>query len=145
MADIFSKEKRSEIMSRIRSKDTKPETRLYEMVRDIIGNRRKIDRNLNSLPGQPDIFIPSLKLVIFLDGCFYHSCPIHGHLPKTNKKYWTNKLIMNASRDEKNQRPLRSLGYSVWRFWEHDLKTNTSEKTYIKLKNRLSARIEKLH
>ena len=142
MADIFSPEKRSEIMSRIRSSGTQPEERLFEIIQLIIGKRRKIKRHVTNLPGQPDFLIPSLKLIIFLDGCFYHGCPLHGHIPKSNREYWGPKLERNVKRDNSSRRKLRSMGYFVWRFWEHELKGRAIEKTYSKLKNRFQKKLK---
>lgn len=140
MADIFTPEKRSEIQSRIRSSGTKPEDVLYAAIRSILGPRWRIDRNVTELPGQPDILIPSLRLVIFADGCFYHCCPKHGRRPKTNGRYWWPKLKRNVLRDAANRRRLRALGYSVWRFWEHDLKGRAMARTYCRLERRLQKR-----
>jgi DNA mismatch endonuclease (patch repair protein) len=67
MADIFTPEKRSEIMSRIRSTGTTPETRLWVLVRAALGRRWRIDRNVRTLPGQPDVLIPSLRLAVFAE------------------------------------------------------------------------------
>lgn len=122
MVDYLTPEKRSANMSRIRSTGTRPEERLYAAVRDSLGHRWRIDRNVNSLPGRPDLVIPSLQLIIFVDGCFYHCCPLHGHMPLSNQDYWIPKLQRNVRRDRTNRRKLRQLGYSVWRFWEHDFK-----------------------
>ena len=119
MADIYSPAKRSRIMAAIRSTGTGPEQRLYETVRAALGHRWRIDRNVRTLPGQPDILIPSLRLAIFLDGCFYHCCPRHGHLPKSNRGYWAPKLARNVRRDCVNRRALRRMGFGVWRIWEH--------------------------
>lgn len=139
MADIFSKGKRSQIMSRIRSAGTTPERRLYAIVREILGPKRRIDRNVHSLPGRPDVVIPSLKLAMQADGCFYHRCPKHGHEPKTNRDYWLPKLRRNAERDALYRRKLRALGFSVWRIWEHDLKMSKSGRTYAILSRRVIA------
>ena len=121
MADIFSKRKRSQIMSRIRCAGTEPEQQLYQMVRSILGHRWRIDQNVQNLPGRPDIVIPTLQMIIFLDGCFYHSCPEHGHHPKSNQSYWLPKLRANQARDRANRRRLRQMGYKVISYWEHDL------------------------
>jgi DNA mismatch endonuclease (patch repair protein) len=129
VADIFTKKKRSEIMSRIRCAATKPEQRLVQMVRRILGYRWRIEQNVQSLPGRPDIVVPSLSLIIFLDGCFYHGCPAHGHRPKSNKKYWIPKLKRNKERDDVNRRLLRKMGFTVVRFWEHDLQVAQLPKT----------------
>jgi DNA mismatch endonuclease (patch repair protein) len=135
--DIFTTKKRSEIMSRIKSSGTAPETRLFLCVREALGCRWRIDLNVRTLPGQPDVVVPSLRLVIFADGCFYHSCPLHGHHPKSNSDYWVPKLERNKSRDRLNRRTLRSLGFSVWSFWEHDLRDRNAKNTIRILQRRL--------
>ena len=73
------------------------------------------------LVGTPDVFFPNYKLAIFLDGCFWHSCPKCGHIPKTNFKYWKAKLANNVLRDSKKKIALENEGYTVIRFWEHEL------------------------
>jgi len=140
MTDIFTPQKRSEIMSRIRSSGTDPEKRMFAILQVILGKRRRIDLNRRDLPGQPDFLIPSLSLAIFVDGCFYHCCPAHGHLPKSRMGYWGPKLRRNLSRDRANRRALRLLGYSVWRFWEHDLKVQSVDRTIAVLRRRLLTR-----
>jgi DNA mismatch endonuclease (patch repair protein) len=121
MADVYTPEKRSRIMAAIRSSGTAPEEHLYSIVRGALGRRWRIDRNVRALPGQPDIVIPSLRLAIFLDGCFYHCCPRHGRIPKSNRAYWAPKLARNVCRDRANSRALRRIGFGVWRIWEHAL------------------------
>ena len=145
MTDIFSSDKRSVIMSRIRSQGTKPEVRLCAIIREILGKRRRIMLNVTSLPGCPDIVVPSLKLVIFSDGCFYHCCPRHGHTPKSNSEYWAPKLARNLRRDRRIRRHLRSLGYSVWRVWEHDLSTTKIESTLQRLRRRIGKRAAQIN
>lgn len=140
MADIFSQVKRSEIMSRIRSKGTEPESRLYLTIRDVLGKKWRIDRNINSLPGCPDILVPSLGIAIFADGCFYHGCKIHGHTPKTNRAYWVPKLQRTVRRDLSNRRKLRRLGFAVWRIWEHEL----TNKNLPVVQKKIERRIKKI-
>lgn len=123
MTDVFTPDKRSQVMSRIRATGTQPEEKLYLMVRDLLGNRWRIDRNRTDLPGKPDLVVPSLKLAVFMDGCFFHKCPTHGRIPDKNHLYWKPKLEGNVRRDVANRRKLRKNGYSVWRVWEHGLKT----------------------
>jgi len=142
MADIFSKNKRSDIMSKIRSSGTKPEAAAYLLFRAILGHRRRIDTINSDILGHPDLFIPSLSLVVFVDGCFYHGCPIHGHIPKTHKKYWAPKLERTAKRDRRYRAKLRKQGYAVWRLWEHDLKSSCREHLLRVLEKKLSKKIE---
>jgi DNA mismatch endonuclease (patch repair protein) len=128
-------------MARIRSSGTHIEDDLYEIVRGALGYRWRIDRNRPDLPGKPDLVIPSLSVAIFADGCFYHQCPEHGRVPNSNTDYWEQKLERNERRELLNRRVLRSNGFSVWRFWEHDFKTKAAaERTASILKNRLTRR-----
>jgi len=78
-------------MSRIRSSGTAPEERLYQAVRDALGHRWRIDRNVTSMLGRPDVVIPPLQLAIFADGCFFHGCPEHYRPPLSNRDYWVPK------------------------------------------------------
>jgi len=139
VTDIFSPRKRSKIMSRIRSSGTTAEQALFWTVRAAIGNRRAIQMNVSQLPGCPDLVIPSLNLVIFANGCFYHGCPMHGHIPKSNKAYWLPKLRGNMRRDVTHRRKLRRLGYRVWTVWEHDLRGTRRESTRRRLHRRFCA------
>ena len=137
MADIFSTKKRGEIMSRIKCSGTAVENTLHSIVRESIGMRWRVDRNSRILPGKPDIVIPTLRLVIFADGCFYHVCPEHGHAPKSNKKYWLPKLAQTRQRDKRNRRELRRMGFTVWRFWEHSLRGRLLHKTRFTIMGKL--------
>ena len=140
MTDVVSKEKRSQIMSRIRSSGTQPERRLQAIVQQILGSGYLMKSNVRGLPGQPDVLIPAMKLAIFADGCFYHGCPKHGHIPKSRVNYWAPKLARTKRRDVRRRRRLRTLGYRVWRFWEHDFKRSSIERVYRILTRRLKNR-----
>lgn len=141
MTDIFDADKRSQIMSRIRSTGTTPEVLLYQIVRLSLGHRWRIRQNARDLPGQPDIVVPTLSLAIFADGCFFHQCPDHGRIPDTNRPYWETKLAGNVRRDAENRDKLRKLGYSVWRYWEHDLRGRNLLTTREEIDHRLSQRV----
>jgi len=91
------------------------------------------------LPGKPDIVMPHNRLAIFVDGCFWHWCPRCGHIPKTNKRYWTAKLERNRRRDRENTRTLRRLGFKVVRIWECQLK-KTPEKCLQRIEQALRER-----
>ena len=115
MTDIFSKEKRSWVMSRIRSKNTKMEDLLAkEMKQHNIRFKR-----YPKIYGNPDFSME--KTVIFIDGCFWHKCPLHYKKPSTRKRFWLQKIENNVKRDKKVTTLLRKKGYNVMRFWEHDL------------------------
>ncbi|MGH8248471.1 MAG: hypothetical protein ACREUU_18790 [Gammaproteobacteria bacterium] len=100
--------------------------------------------NRADLPGQPDVVIPSLRLVVFADGCFYHCCPQHGHLPKSNLSYWSPKLARNIRRDASTRRRLRRLGFSVWRLWEHELRGRNVGRTARRLQRGIERRLAEM-
>lgn len=141
MTDHVSSEGRSRIMSAIRSSGTIPENRLYEAVRGELDHRWRIERNVATLPGKPDLLIPSLWLALFVDGCFFHLCPEHGSVPESNRDYWEPKLARNVKRDGKNRRLLRNAGFAVWRFWEHELRPEELKHTHRRIRRRLSKRL----
>lgn len=120
MADHCSKEGRSRIMSSIRSKRNKStELALAKLLRrhQIKGWRRHQD-----LPGRPDFTFYPHKLVIFVDGDFWHGNPKNYRQPKSNTTYWSNKILQNRRRDSRVNRQLRLRGWTVIRIWESDLK-----------------------
>lgn len=119
MPDIFTKARRSEVMSRIRGRGNKgTELLLVKLFREhqITGWRRHYP-----IAGRPDFAFRKEKVAVFVDGCFWHGCPKHGAKPKANKKYWLPKLQANIARDRKANRDLRGAGWKVVRIWEHDL------------------------
>lgn len=138
--DRMSPEMRSELMSKIRSTGTNPEAALERIVQSALP-RRKIELHSKSLPGRPDVFIPSLKLAIFAQGCFWHSCPKHGRRPGTHTDYWWPKLQANELRDARNQSKLRRSGLGVWVVWEHDLRSNRIVATSARITKRLHNRV----
>lgn len=140
MTDIFSKRKRSLIMSSIRSRGTKPEAALLGSIRGILGARRAVREHIVLCGVRADLYIPSLKLVLFCDGCFYHGCPRHGHVPKSNRSYWVPKLERNVRRDRRYRARLRRSGYRVWSIWEHRLHSPRLQS----LERSLSARLQPL-
>jgi len=116
MVDTISKEKRSKTMSAIRSKNTIPEVALRRALW-AKGYRFRIQYGKEKI----DIAFPTRKIAIFVDGCFWHCCPIHGHLPKSNKEYWIPKLNKNKLRDIGTTERLENERWIVLRIWEHDL------------------------
>ena len=115
-ADVFSKKKRSEVMSLIRSQNTKPE--LY--VRSFLhkqGYRFRLHQK--KLPGSPDIVLKKHKVVINVNGCFWHHHECGNYkIPKTNRKFWLIKFQNNKKRDRLNSLKLRKLGWKVYKIWE---------------------------
>ncbi|MBS1324166.1 MAG: DNA mismatch endonuclease Vsr [Rikenellaceae bacterium] len=128
MADTVSKEKRSEIMSHVTGKETKPEiiVRKYLFARGL-----RYRKNVKRLPGTPDIVFPKYKTAVFVNGCFWHGhkgCR-YSHLPSTNFEYWEKKIADNIERDERKKRELEGLGYRVLIIWQCQLKSNTKIET----------------
>jgi DNA mismatch endonuclease (patch repair protein) len=119
MADVFSKKKRSEVMSRIRSRgNAATELALAKLFR-----RHKITgwRRNQKIFGKPDFIFRKARLAVFVDGCFWHGCPWHGTKPKGNAAFWRNKISRNQTRDRLVTRTLRRTGWRVLRIWEHEL------------------------
>ena len=120
MSDVFTKQKRSEVMSRIRGKGNKDtEVAMIRVFRShhITGWRRN-----QPIFGKPDFTFHKQKVVIFVDGCFWHGCPKHSTMPKNNRKFWRKKLTANKIRDKLVAIELRGKGWTVLRVWEHELK-----------------------
>jgi DNA mismatch endonuclease (patch repair protein) len=136
MPDIFSKAKRSQVMSRIRGRGNKDtELALIRIFRSqlITGWRRN-----QPVFGRPDFVFPKLHLAVFVDGCFWHCCPRHATKPKSNAAFWRKKLAANRARDVLVTRELRRLGWRVIRIWEHELSRNT-ETCLTRLREALAA------
>lgn len=79
------------------------------------------------LKGKPDFFFPRQKIAVFVDGCFWHSCPVCGHTPSTRKRFWGAKLRRNRERDLATVVSLEGAGITVLRIWEHELKSTTGK------------------
>jgi len=105
-------------MSKIRSKDTKIEI-LFRKVLWKKGFRYR--KNSSKYFGKPDLVLPKYKTVIFIDSCFWHNCPKHGYLPKSNLKYWRKKIERNKERDKEVKKYYKKIGWKIFRVWEHDL------------------------
>ena len=114
--DSISKDKRSKIMSAIRSTNTKPEVMLRKALWHR-GLRYRVHYGSEKI----DIAFPSRKLAVFVDGCFWHGCPIHSHMPKSNQEYWVPKLKKNIERDAEKNKRLANQGWKILRFWEHEI------------------------
>lgn len=120
MADIFTPEKRSEVMSKIRSKWTKPEKMIHNYLKG-----HKIRHTMHpKIAGNPDVLLVDRNVAMFIHGCFWHKCPKHYKEPKSRKEYWIPKIESNVKRDTLNARAIRKSGYKVMRVWEHDIGKN---------------------
>ena len=117
--DEFSKKKRSEIMSKIHSSNTKFERKFVDVLKKL--TRKKFQTNVASIKGKPDIVFQKAKICVFLDSDFWHGWryPCWEHLLKNN--FWTTKIENNRTRDRKNTAYLRKNGWKVLRIWGHQI------------------------
>ena len=117
MTDTVDPAKRSEIMSRIRSRDTKPEM-IVRRIAHRLGFRFRLHRR--DLPGCPDLVFPRHRAIILVHGCFWHRHPgcKYATSPKTRVSFWERKFEGNVVRDRRNQNALHELGWRVLVIWE---------------------------
>lgn len=142
--DTISREQRSRTMSRIRSKNTKPELLVR---RFLYANGFRYRVNVRTLPGSPDIVLKKYRTVIFIHGCFWHSHSCQqGRLPQTNVDFWTRKLTRNKERDSDVREKLRQLGWKTMIVWECQLKPAVCQQTLQEVVYLLNkANLENLH
>lgn len=111
-------------MSRIRGKNTGPEIKLRKLLWSQGVRGYRIHLNLT---GKPDIVFTKKKIAIFIDGCFWHKCPVCFQEPETRKDFWMEKIGSNVDRDTKNTFQLQKDGWTVLRFWEHEVRKKPEE------------------
>jgi DNA mismatch endonuclease (patch repair protein) len=128
MSDIFTRNKRSDIMSKVSGKETRPEVFLRKY---LFAQGFRYRKNVKDLPGKPDIVLSKYKTIIFVNGCFWH-----GHtnckkaaLPTSNTQFWKEKISGNIIRDAENIRKLQELGYKVLTVWQCELTQKVREQT----------------
>lgn len=119
MADVLTREQRTFNMSRIRAKNTGPEVKLRKLLSAAGIRGYRIHYNL---PGKPDIVFTKKKIAIFIDGCFWHKCPICFQEPETRKEFWLKKIQSNVDRDKKVNTQLKEGGWKIIRIWEHEIR-----------------------
>jgi DNA mismatch endonuclease (patch repair protein) len=137
MPDVFTKTKRSQVMSRIRGRGNKDtELALIRLFRThrITGWRRH-----QPVFGKPDFIFRTARLAVFVDGCFWHGCPQHATKPRNNSAFWRSKFAANKSRDRLVSRILRSRGWRVLRIWEHELARKIEGRCVRRVLQRLEA------
>lgn len=112
---------RSRNMSAIRRRDTKPEIQLRSQLHQRgLRSRKDYPIRVSGRLIRPDVVFTKHRLAIFVDGCFWHSCPTHGRRPAVNQSYWSPKLEINARRDLEQTNALQASGWIVLRFWTHE-------------------------
>lgn len=121
MTDVHSNKQRSYNMSRILGRNTGPEITLRQLLysKGLRGYRLR-----SKLLGKPDVVFNRYKLVIFIDGCFWHKCPKCFVQPQTRKLFWKTKINNNVERDRKINQKLKKIGWTVIRLWEHEVNKN---------------------
>jgi len=120
MTDMMTKEQRRRNMQAIKSI-----SKLEGVVsKELWKKGFRFRRNTKELFGKPDISIKKYKVVIFIDSCFWHQCPIHGNIPKTNLEYWGKKLKRNQNRDNEVNDYYKKNGWYLKRVWEHEVKND---------------------
>lgn len=118
MVDKMSKENRSKTMKSIRSQSELENS----VTKELWSRGYRFRKNSKSMYGKPDISIQKYKIVIFIDSCFWHVCPLHGNQPKSNQEYWEKKLQRNQQRDIEVNEYYLSHGWNIKRIWEHEIK-----------------------
>lgn len=119
MADTVSKNRRSQIMSLVKSKDTKLEIKFRKTLRKL---GYKFRTNSRSHFGKPDIVLKKYKTVIFIDSCFWHGCVKHCRLPSSGRQYWVQKIARNKARDIEVKKYYKKTNWKIIRIWEHSFK-----------------------
>lgn len=120
VSDKITKEQRSNNMRAIRS-----QSQLENLVSKRLWRRGiRFRKNVKGLKGTPDIVIQKYKVVIFIDSCFWHGCPLHFVMPKTNTDFWDKKIQRNRERDKEVNLFYTEKGWSLKRVWEHEIKSD---------------------
>jgi DNA mismatch endonuclease (patch repair protein) len=119
--DVYDKAKRSAVMARVKSQDTKPELLLRKTL-TALGARYRLQRK--DLPGKPDLVMPGRRLAFFVHGCFWHGhdCARGARVPKANRDYWLAKVARNRARDAASAEALEAAGWRVETLWECEMK-----------------------
>jgi DNA mismatch endonuclease (patch repair protein) len=119
--DKYSKEIRTKMMSSVKSKNTKLETKVSK---ELWREGYRFRKNVKSLFGKPDLAIKKYKIVVFIDSCFWHGCELHCRMPKSNEDYWVSKIDRNKKRDKEVTNYYQNRGWSIVRLWEHQLRND---------------------
>lgn len=135
--DTVSPDVRSRTMRAVKGKNTTLEMSLRRALWS--AGVRGWRLHSNKLPGKPDLVFSTSRVVVFIDSCFWHGCALHLRMPKSNLDYWQAKIGRNKTRDLLNTKELRTLGWRVLRFWEHEIREN-AEKCVAKVERAIARR-----
>lgn len=117
------------VMKGNRKVGSKPETQLRSVLHRLgYRFRKNFSINADELRVKPDVVFTKKRLAVFVDGCFWHRCPIHGTDPRVNQGYWGPKLASNVARDQRVNAALTSAGWTVIRIWEHEPAEQAAER-----------------
>jgi DNA mismatch endonuclease (patch repair protein) len=128
--DIWPAQKRSAVMARVKSKgNASTEVALARAFRrnGVNGWRRHVPVRVAGRVIRPDFVFPLSRVAVFVDGCFWHRCPIHCKVPSTRRSFWSAKLMANTLRDRKGRRALQKEGWLVVGIWEHSLRRSEDQ------------------
>lgn len=140
--DICDKQKRSAVMAKIKSQDTKPE---WIVRRFLYSRGYRYRKNVKKLPGTPDIVLRKYGIAIFIHGCFWHGHSVDGHIPHSNSEFWRIKIERNQSRDEGNKNKLLKMGWAVATIWECQLKPSIQKQTLSELEYYINKHFLDIH
>lgn len=121
MERLKTSDSRRKMMSRIKGRNTGPELSLRHYVW-ALGLRYRLQYRIGRT--RPDMVFIGAKLAVFVDGCFWHGCPLHSTMPKNNREFWKEKLTRNRERDAQNTQWLVTNGWRVLRLWEHEIEAS---------------------
>lgn len=124
MADTFSKKKRSEIMSRVKSKNSAIEVKFRK---ELWKSGFRYRKNSPKYFGKPDLVLRKYKTVIFIDSCFWHGCKRHCRMPISKRDYWVHKIFNNKKRDKQVSLYYKKNDWKIFRIWEHQVKNSQKE------------------
>jgi len=131
--DKFTKAKRSEIMSRVKNRDSKIEVLFRKELRR---SGLRFRKNATKYFGKPDMVLKKHKVVIFIDSCFWHGCKKHGSIPAVHRSFWAEKIARNVARDKEVSKYYKKRRWKIFRVWEHEIKSS-SVKSLQKIKSSL--------
>ncbi len=124
-------------MALVKNKDSKIELKFAATLK---ANGLRYKQHLSSLPGKPDFVFPRKKAVVFVDSCFWHGCRYHFIAPRSNRRFWKDKIDGNKNRDREVNKQYKEMGWTAVRLWEHSLKDRIPSNKLISALNEIKNR-----